>query len=37
VWPEAPHGFLGLPMGIADVALEAEHEFLRRTLALDCA
>jgi acetyl esterase/lipase len=37
VWPEAPHGFLGLPMGIADVALEAEHEFLRRTLALDGA
>lgn len=35
VWPEAPHGFLGLPMGITDVALAAEHEFLRRTLALD--
>jgi acetyl esterase len=34
VWPEAPHGFLGLPMGIADVALSAEHEFLRRTLGL---
>jgi acetyl esterase len=37
VWPEAPHGFLGLPMGIADVALTAEHEFLRRTLGLPAA
>jgi acetyl esterase len=34
VWPEAPHGFVGLPMGIADLALAAEHEFLRRTLGL---
>ncbi len=35
IWPEAPHGFIGLPMGIADLALSAEHEFLRRTLALE--
>jgi len=35
VWPEAPHGFISLPMSVADVALAAEHEFLRRTLALD--
>ena len=34
IWPEAPHGFVGLPMEIANVALAAEHEFLRRTLAL---
>lgn len=32
IWPEAPHGFVALPMGIADLALDAEHEFLRRTL-----
>ena len=32
VWPEAPHGFLSLPMGIAEPALAAEHAFLRRTL-----
>jgi acetyl esterase/lipase len=32
VWPEAPHGFLSLPMSVADVALAAEHDFLRRTL-----
>lgn len=34
VWPEAPHGFLSLPMGIADPALAAEHAFVRRTLGL---
>lgn len=32
VWQEAPHGFLSLPMTVTDVALAAEHEFLRRTL-----
>jgi acetyl esterase/lipase len=35
VWPEAPHGFLSLPMTVADAALSAEHDFLRRTLGLD--
>jgi acetyl esterase/lipase len=34
IWPEAPHGFVALPMGVADVALDAEHEFLRRTLGV---
>ena len=34
IWPEAPHGFIALPMTVADVALSAEHEFLRRTLGL---
>jgi acetyl esterase/lipase len=34
VWPEAPHGFVSLPMSVADAALSAEHEFLRRTLGL---
>jgi acetyl esterase len=34
VWPEAPHGFLSLPMTVTDVALAAEHDFLRRTLGL---
>jgi acetyl esterase len=34
VWPEAPHGFMALPMTVADAALSAEHEFLRRTLGL---
>jgi acetyl esterase len=34
VWPEAPHGFISLPMSVADAALDAEHEFLRRTLSL---
>ena len=37
IWPEAPHGFVSLPMSVADVALAAEHDFLRRTLALDRA
>lgn len=34
IWPEAPHGFLSLPMTVTDVALAAEHDFLRRTLEL---
>jgi acetyl esterase/lipase len=34
IWPEAPHGFLSLPMTVADAALAAEHEWLCRTL--DC-
>jgi acetyl esterase/lipase len=34
VWPEAPHGFLSLPMRVTDVALAAEHDFLRRTLGV---
>jgi acetyl esterase len=34
IWPEAPHGFLSLPMTVTDVALAAEHDFLRRTLGL---
>jgi acetyl esterase/lipase len=34
IWPEAPHGFVSLPMSVADVALGAEHDFLRRTLGL---
>jgi len=37
VWPEAPHGFLSMPMSVADAALAAEHEFLRRTLAVDAS
>ena len=37
IWEEAPHGFLSLPMTVTDVALAAEHEFLRRTLELDPA
>jgi acetyl esterase/lipase len=35
IWPEAPHGFIALPMSVADVALAVEHEFLSRTLGLD--
>lgn len=35
VWPEAPHGFVSLPMSVTGVALELEHDFLRRTLELD--
>jgi hypothetical protein len=34
IWPEAPHGFLSLPIDVADPALAAEHDFLRRTLRL---
>ena len=32
IWPDAPHGFVSLPMSVADVALGVEHDFLRRTL-----
>ena len=35
VWPEAPHGFLSLPMTVTPLALDAEHEFLLQTLGLD--
>ena len=35
VWPEAPHGFISLPMTVADAALSAEYDFLRRTLGMD--
>jgi acetyl esterase/lipase len=34
VWPEAPHGFISLPMTVADAALSAEYDFLRRTLGM---
>lgn len=34
IWPEAPHGFVSLPMSVADVALSAEHEFLQRTMGV---
>ena len=34
IWPEAPHGFVSLPMTVADAALSAEHDFLRRTLGV---
>ena len=37
VWPEAPHGFVSLPMSVADAALAAEHDFLNRTLGSDGA
>ena len=37
VFAEAPHGFLSLPMRVADFALELEHDFLRRTLGLSGA
>ncbi len=32
IWPEAPHGFISLPMSVADAAQSAEYDFLRRTL-----
>ena len=32
IWPEAPHGFVSLPMTVADAALTAEHDFVNRTL-----
>jgi acetyl esterase/lipase len=35
LWAEAPHGFISLPMSVADAALSVEHDFLRRTLGLD--
>jgi acetyl esterase/lipase len=34
IWPEAPHGFLGFPMSVTGAALDAQHDFLRRTLGL---
>jgi len=34
IWPEAPHGFISLPMTVADAALSAEHHFLCRTMGL---
>ncbi len=34
IWPEAPHGFLSLPMSVADAAVAAEHDFLLRTLGI---
>jgi acetyl esterase/lipase len=34
IWPEAPHGFVALPMSVADAALFVEHEFLGATMAL---
>ena len=37
IWPEAPHGFISLPMTVADAALAAEHSFIRRTLGLNPA
>jgi len=37
IWPEAPHGFISLPMTVADAALAAEHSFIRRTLGLNRA
>lgn len=37
IWPEAPHGFVSLPMTVADAALATEHDFLRRTLSLGSA
>jgi len=35
IWPEAPHGFISLPITVADAALSAEHDFLRRTPGVD--
>jgi acetyl esterase len=35
IWPEAPHGFISLPMTVADAAVSAEYDFLRRTLGVD--
>jgi acetyl esterase/lipase len=37
VWPEAPHGFLSLPMTVSKAAQAAEHAFLRRALNLSTA
>jgi acetyl esterase/lipase len=34
IWPEAPHGFISLPMTVADAALSAEYDFLRRALGV---
>ena len=35
IWPDAPHGFVSLPMTVADAALATEHAFLRRTLGVE--
>jgi len=35
IWPEAPHGFISLPMTVADAAMSAEYDFLRRTLGIE--
>lgn len=35
IWPEAPHGFVSLPMAVADAGLAVEHAFVRSTLGLD--
>jgi len=37
VWPEAPHGFISMPIGVADAALCDEHAFLRSTLGVAAA
>jgi acetyl esterase len=37
VWPEAPHGFISLPMTVADAALSLEYVFLRDTLGVQPA
>ncbi len=34
LWPEAPHGFLSLPMTVTEAALAEEHAFLRDALRL---
>jgi acetyl esterase len=34
IWEEAPHGFVSFPMSVAEAALAAEHDFLRRMLGL---
>jgi acetyl esterase/lipase len=34
IWAEAPHGFISLPMTVAEAALSVEYEFLRRTLGV---
>ena len=35
IWPEAPHGFISLPSPATDLALSAEHDFLKRVLRLE--
>jgi acetyl esterase len=34
IWPEAPHGFLSLPMTVTEAALSEEHAFLRDVLGM---
>jgi acetyl esterase len=34
VWRDAPHGFISMPMTVADAALTVEHAFLRRRLGI---